>query len=340
MSHLMRAAVAEQFNQPLSICDVPIPSPAPDQVLVRLAASGVCHTDIHAVRAEWPLKPRLPLIPGHEAVGFISACGENVKHLREGDRVGVFWLNSACGICEFCTSKRETLCLKQKNTGYSLNGTFAEYCVVSGDYAVPLPQGDPYKLAPIMCAGVTTYKGIKETGVKPGEWIAISGVGGIGHLAVQYAKALGLQVVALDIDDDRLRLATQLGADIVVNAQTEFPVSRVTRVTGGVHGALITAVSPKAFEQGLGMLRRGGTCVLVGIPPGSFALSIFDTVVKGLTTRGSIIGSRQDLKEALEFVSSGSVSAQIEVRPLNMVNQAIDAILQRQIRGRIVLDLN
>jgi propanol-preferring alcohol dehydrogenase len=308
-------------------------------VLVRIAASGVCHTDIHAIDGDWPIKPQFPIIPGHEAVGYAAALGKGVDMHKEGDRVGISWLNSACGVCEYCLTGREVLCLQQKNTGYTLNGTYADYCLVSAGYAIPLPEGDDKLLAPIMCAGVTTYKGLKEIGVRAGNWVAISGVGGIGHLAVQYAKAIGFRVVAIDVDDERLELARTLGADMIFNAEREFPVGEVIRRLGGVHGALITAVAPKAFEQGLRMLRRGGTCVFVGIPPGDLRLSIFDMVVKGLTARGSIIGTRQDLREALQFSSEGVVSTVIESHPLEAVNNVIEAVRNRQIRGRAVLTM-
>lgn len=337
MTRMMRAAVAEKVGEPLVIREIAAPEPGAGQILVRIVATGVCHTDIHAVNGDWPLKPRFPIIPGHEACGYVAAIGAGVKTLKEGDRVGISWLNGTCGECEYCLTARENLCLSQQNSGYSVNGTFADYAVVSAAYAIPLPPGDFASFAPILCAGVTTYRGLKETGAKPGETVVISGVGGIGHLAVQYAKAMGLHVVAIDIDDEKLAQSRALGADLAINAEKEFPVNRVKRAVGGVHGALITAVAVDAFRQGIAMLRRGGTCVLVGIPPGTFPLSIFDTVIKGLTIRGSIVGTRQDVREALQFVSDGKVSAIIERRPLEQVNEVIAAIQTGQIKARAVL---
>ena len=339
MTNMMRAAVAEQFRQPLQLRELPVPEPGPGQVLVRVAASGVCHTDLHAINGDWPVTPRLPIIPGHEAVGHIAAIGEGVTQHKEGDRVGVSWLNGACGVCEYCLTGRETLCLRQQNTGYTLNGTYADYCLVSAGYAVPLPEGDAHGLAPIMCAGVTTYKGLKEIGARAGHSIVVSGVGGIGHLAVQYAKAMGFHVTAIDIDETRLAQAKGLGADITINADARFPVNQVVRQTGGAHGALITAVAPKAYEQGIAMLRRGGTCVFVGIPPGNIGLSIFDVVVKGLTVRGSIVGTRQDLREALQFTRDGKVSSIVETHPLEKVNEVIEAVETRRVKGRAVLHM-
>jgi len=333
----MRAAIAEKVGEPLIVREIAVPEPGAGQILVRIVASGVCHTDIHGINGDWPLKPRFPIIPGHEACGYVVAAGPGVRAPKEGDRVGISWLNGTCGDCEYCLTTRENLCLGQQNSGYSVNGTFAEYALVAADYAIQLPSGDLEKFAPILCAGLTTYRGLKETGAKRGETVLISGVGGIGHLAVQYAKAMGFHVVAIDIDDEKLAQACALGADMAINAAKEFPINRVKRAFGGVHGALITAVAPDAFRQGIAMLRRGGTCVLVGIPPGTFPFSIFDTVTKGLTIRGSIVGTRQDVHEALQFVDDGKVAAVIERRPLEQVNDVIAEIQTGRIKARAVL---
>jgi|SRR5579872_1096970 len=340
MAAMMRAAIAEKFGDPLVLREIPIPTPAAGQVLVRVTATGVCHTDIHAMNGDWPVKPRLPLIPGHEAVGLIAAAGPGVTPLKEGDAVGISWLNGACGLCEYCLTGRETLCPRQQNTGYSLSGTYADYCLVSAGFAIPLPPGDPLHFVPILCAGVTTYKGLKEIGAKAGNSVVISGVGGIGHLALQYARAMGLKTVAIDIDDKKLALARELGAELVINAEKEFPVNRVIRATGGAHGVLVTAVAPKAYEQGVAMLRRGGACVFVGIPPGAVPISIFDVVVKGLTVKGSIIGTRQDLREALQFASEGKVSAITEHHPFDRVNAVIQSLKDHSARGRMILCMN
>jgi propanol-preferring alcohol dehydrogenase len=335
----MRAAVAEALKEPLVLREVPIPEPAAGQVLVRIVGSGVCHTDLHTIDGDWPMRVRLPLVPGHEAAGYVAALGTGVTGLKEGDRVGIPWLYSACGVCELCLTGRETLCLKQQNTGYSVNGGYADYAVAPAAYVGRLPDNvDLAAVAPILCAGVTTYKGLKETGAKAGEWVAISGVGGIGHIAVQYAKAMGLAVVALDIDDAKLAHAKELGADIVFHAERDLPVNKVLRLTGGgVHGAVVTAVSLKAVEQTLAMLRRGGTCVMTGIPPGKITTSVFDVVVKGLTIRGSIVGTRQDLNEALWFAANGKVSAAIEEQPLEAVNAVLDRLRTGRVHGRVVL---
>ncbi len=336
----MRAAVAHKFGAPLTVKEVPVPEPGPGQVLVRVVASGVCHTDLHAADGDWPVKPKLPFIPGHEGVGYVAALGAGVTSLREGDAVGVPWLHSACGECEYCLTGWETLCPRQQNTGYSVDGGFAEYLLAPAAYVGRLPDRvDFLQAAPVLCAGVTTYKGLKETDTKPGDWVVISGVGGLGHLAVQYARAMGLHVAAVDVADEKLELARELGAELTVNCASEDPAEKIQEATGGAHGVLITAVSPPAFRQGLGMLRRGGTCVLVGLPPGDFPAPIFDVVLKRLTVRGSIVGTRKDLQEALQFAAEGKVRSAVEAEPLEAVNEVFDRLRRGEVRGRVVLQL-
>jgi propanol-preferring alcohol dehydrogenase len=287
------------------------------------------------------VKPKLPFIPGHEVVGHVAALGQGVTRLREGDAIGVAWLHDACGACEYCGTGWETLCASQHNTGYGVDGGYAEYMIADAAYAVEIPAGmDLVKAAPILCAGVTTYKGIKETDTKPGDWLAISGIGGLGHVAVQYAKAMGLHVVAIDVSEDKLALARRLGADIALNAAVPDLAADVSRRTGGMHGALITAVSAPAFAQCLSLLRPGGTMSMVGLPPGSFALPIFDVVLKRLTVRGSIVGTRQDLAEALRFAAEGKVSAQVATRRLDEINAIFAELKAGRVRGRIVLQMS
>lgn len=336
----MKAAVVRAFGAPLVLEDVPVPTPGPGEVLVRVVASGVCHTDLHAADGDWPVKPTLPFIPGHEAVGDVVALGPGVVGLAVGDRVGVPWLHAACGRCEFCETGRETLCPAQRNTGYSVNGGYAEYVVANADFCGRIPAGmDPALAAPVLCAGVTTYKGLKETDTRPGQWVVISGIGGLGHLAVQYAVAMGLRVLAVDVADEKLALARQLGAELAVNARVEDPAAFAQQAIGGAHGALVTAVSTAAFDQAIGMLRSGGTCVLVGLPPGGFPTPIFDVVLKRLTVRGSIVGTRADLREALDFAARGAIRVAYETRRLEDVNAVFAALKAGTVNGRIVLDL-
>ena len=336
----MKAAVVHEFGKPLSIKDVAVPRPDSGQILVQVVACGVCHTDLHAIEGDWPVKPKLPFIPGHEAAGYVAAVGSDVTFLKEGDRVGVPWLHSACGLCEYCLTGWETLCQQQQNTGYSVDGGFAEYVLAPAAYVGHIPDGlDFTEAAPILCAGVTTYKGLKETDTKPGDWVVIVGAGGLGHVAVQYAKAMGLHVAAVDISDEKLDLAKSLGAELTVNAAEKDPATIIQNQIGGAHGVLVTAVSPKIFRQSIDMLRRGGTCSLVGLPPGDFPTPIFDVVIKRLTVRGSIVGTRKDLQESLQFAAEGKVKPITETQPLDAINDVFDRLKRGQINGRVVLNL-
>lgn len=335
----MRAAVVEQFGEPLLLQEWEIPTPAPGQILVKTEACGVCHTDLHAAHGDWPVKPTLPFVPGHEGIGPVVAVGAGVKTVKEGDRVGVPWLYSACGHCEYCMTGWETLCPEEEFGGYTKNGGFAEYILADPDYVAHVPAGlDAKAAAPIICAGVTTYKGLKETEAKPGQWIAISGVGGLGHLAIQYAKAMGLRVAAIDVDDGKLRHAKSLGADLVINARNGDPAATLRKETGGAQGVLITAPSLGAFQQGIAMTRKRGTCVLVGLPPGEFPIPLFDVVLNRITIRGSLVGTRQDMVEALAFAAEGKVKADIELQPLSAINTVLDRLEHGRVLSRVVLD--
>jgi propanol-preferring alcohol dehydrogenase len=335
----MKAAVVRAFKEPLVIREVPVPAPGAGQILVKIAASGVCHTDLHAADGDWPVKPKPPFIPGHEGVGHVAAVGAGVSHVKEGDRVGVPWLYTACGHCRHCLGGWETLCEKQQNTGYSVNGGFAEYVVADPDYVGHLPGNVSFvEIAPILCAGVTVYKALKVTDTRPGDWVVISGIGGLGHVAVQYAKAMGLNVIAVDVDDAKLELARRLGASLGVNARKADPAAFVKKEVGGAQGVLVTAVSPKAFEQAMGVVGRGGTVSLVGLPPGDFPLSIFNTVLNGITVRGSIVGTRLDLQEALDFAGQGKVKATVASERLESINEIFSRMRAGDIQGRVVID--
>jgi propanol-preferring alcohol dehydrogenase len=335
----MRAAVVTAFGAPLTIEERDLPKPDYGEALVKLETSGVCHTDLHAAHGDWPVKPTPPFIPGHEGYGTVVAIGDGVDDLAVGDKVGNAWLWSACGRCEYCRTGWETLCENQRNGGYSVNGSFGSYMLVDAAYAARLPDGvDPVEVAPILCAGVTVYKGLKVTDTRPGQWVAISGIGGLGHVAVQYARAMGLRVVAIDVDDSKLELATSLGAEVVVNARTTDVVGAVLQATGGVHGVLVTAVHPEAFGQAIGLARRGGTIVFVGLPPGDFPASIFDIVLKGLTIRGSIVGTRQDMVEALDFYVRGLIHPTVHTARLDDINDVFGRMQRGEIDGRVVID--
>ena len=341
MAKTMQAAVVRAFGKPLEIAEVPIPMPGPGEVLVKIVATGICHTDLHAADGDWPVKPTPPFIPGHEGAGFVAALGPGVTNLREGDAVGIAWLHDACGICEYCTTGWETLCPAQHNSGYSVNGSFAEYAIGAADYVARLPENPDFAaLAPILCAGVTTYKGLKETEARPGQWVAISGVGGLGHIAVQYAKAMGLHVVALDVTDEKLALARQLGADLAIQAASPDATAEVMKATaGGAQGVLVTAVSPRAFTQALHLARRGGTVSLVGLPPGDFPTPIFDVVLKRITIRGSIVGTRYDLAEAIAFAAEGKVRSHFHLASLNKINDVLSDLRAGKVDGRMVITM-
>ncbi|WP_030440508.1 alcohol dehydrogenase AdhP [Actinoplanes subtropicus] len=334
----MRAAVVTSFDQPLAITDVPVPEPGDGQIQVRIEASGLCHTDIHAAQGDWPVKPNPPFIPGHEGVGIVTKTGPGVTLHAVGDRVAVPWLGHACGTCDYCLTGWETLCESQQNTGYSVDGGFAEYLVADANYAVAVPAGiDPVEAAPLTCAGVTTYKAVKVGGVTPGDRVAIFGIGGLGHLAQQYAQIFGGETVAVDVTEEKLALAKQLGAAHTVNAATTDPVAAIEAL-GGADVAVVLAASPKVLEQAHASLRRGGRLVLVSLPKdNAMALPIFQTVLKGIRVIGSIVGTRADLAEVFRLHAAGRTRVFHEPRPLAEVNQAIEDVLASRVPARLVL---
>ncbi|WP_075779896.1 zinc-dependent alcohol dehydrogenase [Streptomyces acidiscabies] len=336
----MKAAVVRAFGEPLVIEERPDPQPGPGQVRVLVEASGLCHTDIHAARGDWPVKPAPPFVPGHEGVGLVEALGEGVTTLAVGQRVAVPWLGRTCGRCEHCLSGWETLCEAQVNTGYGCDGGYAEKMLAWADFAQPVPQGvSPFDAAPLTCAGVTTYKALKVAGVRPAQLVAVSVVGGLGHLAVQYAKLAGATVAAIDVTDDKLDLAARLGADLVIDARKEN-VGEVLKRHGGAHAAIALAVDDAAFEAVNAGLRRGGKLVMVALPAhGTVRLPIFDTVLNGTSVIGSIVGTRQDLAEVFRLHAAGRTEVRYETRPLDAVNDAMDEVLRGEVRARIVFDL-
>ncbi|GAB3051896.1 alcohol dehydrogenase AdhP [Virgibacillus ainsalahensis] len=336
----MKAAVVNEFTKNLEIKDVPVPELEYGEILVKTEASGVCHTDLHAKIGDWPVKPKLPLIPGHEAVGVVEKVADGVKTIKVGDRVGNAWLHSACGECEYCLEGRETLCPHQLNSGYSVDGGFAEYFKVPAAYAGKIPDTvSSEEIAPILCAGVTTYKALKVSSAKPGDWVAIYGIGGLGHIAVQYAKAMGFNVIAVDIYDEKLSLAQKLGADKTVNSANVDPAQVITDEVGGVQASISVAVAKKPFEQAYQSLKRGGTLVAVALPNEEMSLPIFDTVLDGKTVKGSIVGTRKDLQEAIDFAAQGKVKANIDVEPLENINDIFERMEKGKIDGRIVMSV-
>lgn len=336
----MKAAVVNEFKQQLEIKEIPVPELEYGEILVKIKACGVCHTDLHAAHGDWPVKPKLPLVPGHEGVGIVEEVAEGVTSIKVGDRVGIPWLYSACGECEYCLTGRETLCHNQLNAGYSVDGGYAEYCKAPAQYVVKIPDGlDLAEVSPIFCAGVTTYKALKVSEAGPGDWVAIYGIGGLGHVALQYAKAMGFNVIAVDIQDDKLDLASQLGADLTINAMKADPIQQIKEKVGGVQAAVSVAVTKKAFEQAYGSVKRGGTLVVVGLPNDELPIPIFDHVLNGVSVKGSIVGTRKDLQEAIEFAAQGKVKTNISIEPLDNINEVFERMEKGQINGRVVLTL-
>ncbi|MFB7185663.1 alcohol dehydrogenase AdhP [Streptomyces sp. NPDC056230] len=336
----MKAAVVRSFAEPLVVEERPVPSPVGHQVLVRMEASGLCHTDIHAARGDWPVKPDPPFVPGHEGIGVVEAIGAQVSHLEVGDRVAIPWLGEACGRCDHCVSGWETLCLKQRNSGYAVDGSHAEYALAHGTYVVPVPGGvDPLDAAALTCAGVTTYKAVKLSGARPGTRALISGIGGLGHLALQYARIFGAEAIAVDVTDEKLALARELGADHVIDARVQ-DVAEETQWLGGADAAISLAVSNESFGAAYGALRRGGTLVLVALPAeGKLELPVFDTVLNGKKVIGSIVGTREDLAEVFQLHRLGRTRVVRESRALQDINTSIDDVLAGKVPGRLVFDM-
>ncbi len=334
-----RAAVVHEFHAPLAVEEVPRRDLEPGQILVRVEASGLCHTDIHAAHGDWPVKPSPPFIPGHEGVGIVTELGPGVSEVAIGDRVAMPWLGYACGTCDYCVSGWETLCLEQQNMGYSFDGGFGEYAIAFARYVVKVPDRiDPFDAAPLTCAGVTTYKAVKVAGTRSSDLVAVFGVGGLGHMAIQYAAIAGGRVVAVDLIDEKLRLARELGAEFTVNASEHDPVEAI-QALGGADQAIALAVSPRAFEQAYGSLRRGGTLVFVALPADNeVKLPIFETVLNGITIVGSIVGTRADLREVFELHAAGKTHVTREVRPLEQVNESIADVEAGRVTARIVFE--
>jgi propanol-preferring alcohol dehydrogenase len=332
-----RAAVVHDFDAPLTVEQVPWPELKPGQVRVSVEASGLCHTDIHAAHGDWPIKPSPPFIPGHEGVGIVVELGPGVTEVALGDRVAMPWLGYACGTCDYCVSGWETLCESQQNMGYSIDGAFGEFAVAYARYVVKVPDGiGAFDAAPLTCAGVTTYKAIKVAGTRSSALVAVFRVGGLGPLAIHSASLAVHRLLAVGLLCEKLELALELGAEFTVNAAREDPVEAI-KALGGADQAIALAVSPRAFEQAYGTLRRGGKLVFVALPAENHVtLPIFETVLNGITVVGSIVGTRNDLREVFELHAAGKTKVIREVRPLCRVNESIADVEAGRVAGRIV----
>ena len=336
----MRAAVVTSFGQPLAIEDRPIPEPGRGQIRVKIETSGVCHTDIHAAHGDWPVKPALPLVPGHEGVGIVDALGEDVRRVTLGQRVAIPWLGAADGTCEFCVKGMETYCSNPTFTGYTVDGAYGEYSIANADFVGIVPdQVDPLDAAPLTCAGVTTYKAVKMARVGPSDLVAVIGIGGLGHLGLQYAAISGAFTVAIDVEDEKLDLAKRLGADHLINAETQDVVAEMQKL-GGADAIVTTAATPKPLNDALASLRPGGRLVMVGLPKdNAFPLPIFETVLRGLQVIGSLVGTREDLAEVFDLHAAGKTQVVLETRELEDINRCFEEVLSGQVPARLVLDL-
>jgi len=336
----MRAAVVTAYDQPVQVQEVPVPVPGDGQVLVKIEASGLCHTDIHAAHGDWPLPPPLPLVPGHEGVGIVEALGAGVTNMKKGQRVAIPWLGWACGDCEHCRSGWETYCPQGRYTGYFTSGCHAEYALASAGFVARVPDGvDVLDAAPLTCAGVTTFKAVKVSGAQPGDLVAVFGVGGLGHLAVQYAQLAGATVVAIDRQDNRLELAEKLGAARIINSASEEPAAAV-QALGGARVVIVTSSGLDSYQQALGSLKRRGTLVAVGAPKDNvLQLPIFQTIVMGWNIIPSMVGTRVELAEVLALHAAGRTTVVRETRPLTEVNQAMADVEAGRVEGRLVLDV-
>jgi alcohol dehydrogenase, propanol-preferring len=335
----MRAAVVPELGAPLEIRDVPVPEPGPGQVLVKIEASGLCHTDIHAARGEWPVKPKIPLIPGHEGVGTVTAVGEGDLPVVVGERVALPWHGHACGHCRHCIAGWETYCRQPQYMGYTMDGGYAEYAVGYASHVVKVPEGiDPVEAAPLTCAGVTTYKGLKVAFPQPSDAVMVVGIGGLGHLGLQYAKVFGSMTVAVDVEDEKLQLAKELGADHVLDARGDLltPLEDL----GGVDIALVTVPSPSAMQTAHAALSPNGRMVIVGLPADDrLELPIFDTVLTGKSVIGSLVGTRNDLEDVFSIHARGLTKVVAETRQLEDVNQCFEEVLAGRVPARLVFDL-
>ncbi|HEM2792802.1 TPA: alcohol dehydrogenase AdhP [Streptococcus suis] len=310
------------------------------EALVQIEYCGVCHTDLHVANGDFGKVPGRVL--GHEGIGIVTEIAPDVTSLKVGDRVSVAWFFQGCGMCEYCTTGRETLCRTVKNAGYSVDGGMAEQCIVTANYAVKVPEGlDPAQASSITCAGVTCYKAIKEAHLEPGQWIAIYGAGGLGNLAVQYAKKVfNAHVIAVDINNDKLELAKEVGADVTINGlEVEDVPGYIKEITGGgAHSTVVTAVSKVAFNQAIDSVRAGGYVVAVGLPSEYMDLSIVKTVLDGIKVVGSLVGTRKDLEEAFHFGAMGLVVPVVQKRPVEDAEAVFDEMAAGTIQGRMVLD--
>ncbi|KAJ5562538.1 hypothetical protein N7535_003013 [Penicillium sp. DV-2018c] len=340
------AQVVEKVGGPPVYKQVPVAKPGPDEVLVKMKYSGVCHTDLHAMKGDWPLPLKQPLIGGHEGAGIVVAKGELAQGIDVGDHAGIKWLNGSCLACEFCKTSDEPLCPDARLSGYTVDGTFQQYAIGKAAHVSKLPKDVPLDaVAPILCAGITVYKGLKESGARPGHTIAIVGAGGgLGSLAQQYAKAMGLRIIAIDGGDEKRQMCEKLGAEAYVDFQTSkdlvADVKAATPGGLGAHAVLLLAASEKPFQQAVEYARSRGTIVAIGLPANAFLKApIFNTVVKMVNIKGSYVGNRQDGVEAVDFFARGLINAPFKTVPLKELPDVFKLMEEGKIAGRYVVEI-
>ncbi|KAF7846067.1 hypothetical protein BT93_L5329 [Corymbia citriodora subsp. variegata] len=340
------AQVIEKTGGPVEYKQIPVQQPGPDEVLVNIKFSGVCHTDLHAVNGDWPLPTKLPLVGGHEGAGVVVAKGDLACDIEIGDYAGVKWINGSCLACDFCQQSDEPLCSKALLSGYTVDGSFQQYCIAKAAHVARIPKEcDLAAISPVLCAGITVYKGLKESGVRPGQTVAIVGAGGgLGSLAQQYAKAMGLRVIAIDTGDDKKKMSMeQLGASHFVDfAKSQNVVKDVQAATPdglGPHAVILVAVNEKPFQQAAEYVRPRGTVICIGLPAGAYLKApVFESVIKMITIKGSYVGNRKDSSEAIEFFRRGLIKAPFKVVGLSELQSVYDLMHKGQIAGRYVLD--
>jgi propanol-preferring alcohol dehydrogenase len=336
----MKAAILREFKQPLAIEDMPMPEPGPDEILIKIEAAGVCHSDLHIAEGDWPQLAtfvKRPLVLGHEAVGRVVQRGSEVKHLDVGDRVGVPWIYWSCGECEVCREGNENLCPSQIVTGGTVDGGFAEFMKAKASHAARVPTSlTPEEAAPLFCAGVTVYRALKKANIGAGQRVAIFGVGGLGHLAVQIAVVLGAEVWAIDVDDKKLELARQLGAHHALNA-TKSEIVKELRKAGRVHTAVVTSAAKAAYDSAFSSVRQGGSLVVVGLPPEPLTFPAVMMAATEIKIIASSVGTREDLRQVLEMAASEKLRCRTETRPLDQVNEVLEDMRKGRITGRVVL---
>lgn len=338
-----KAVVFSEHNGKLEYKDVPMPKPAADELLIKIHYTGVCHTDLHAYRGDWPLAAKLPLIGGHEGAGEVVAMGDNVTGWNIGDYAGVKWLNSSCLNCELCVNGNEACCPHAVFSGYTQDGSFQQYATANAIHAARIPKGtDLAGVAPILCAGITVYKALKVANIKPGQWVCLTGAGGgLGTLAIQYARAMGFRVIGIDGGDQKAEACAKLGAEKFVDfTKSKDLIKDVQELTGGgPHAVVHLAASEGAITQSTKYVRSCGTIVLVGLPAGAVCKTdVFDQVAREVTVKGSFVGNRADTLEAIDFYSRGLVHSPYKVMKLSQLEEAFAEMQEGKLVGRIVLD--